>query len=71
MVTYREQFYCHITEWDSDSLPVAGQRVTFDVQPTTKPNGLPVAVNVQPVDTTKAAEVLATGLPAAPATEAK
>ncbi len=61
-ITFKEQFFFHVTEWESDTLPVPGQRVSFEVRPTTKPNGLPLAANIRPVD--KAADLLATGLPA-------
>jgi cold shock CspA family protein len=65
-ITFKDQYYFHITEWDSDVPPVIGQRVSFEVQPapTYKQNSLPLAVNVKPFDITKAAEVLGTGLPA-------
>jgi cold shock CspA family protein len=64
MISYKDQYYCHITEWESDALPVLGQRVSWEVRASNKK--LPLAVNVrptQPVDTTRAAEILARGLP--------
>jgi hypothetical protein len=50
-VTPKQRFFMHISEFDSDSFPVIGQRVSFEVAPPRKQGQLPCAVGVKPVET--------------------
>jgi cold shock CspA family protein len=48
-ITYKQQYFFHVSQWDSVDLPEVGQRVSFEEAPPRKPGAYPCAVNVQPI----------------------
>lgn len=49
-VTFKERFFFHFSNWNSEIQPAINQTVSFDVAPGRKP-GTTQAVNVKPVVT--------------------
>jgi hypothetical protein len=51
-VTPQQRYFMHISDFNSDHLPVVGEKVSFEVAPPRKPGQLPCAVNVHPIEPT-------------------
>jgi hypothetical protein len=47
-ITFKQRFFFHISEWDSDLEPVIGQQVSFEIRPARPGGALPQAVDVRP-----------------------
>jgi hypothetical protein len=50
LVTHKERYFCHITQFDRATPPEVGEKVRFDVKPPRKPGELPQAINVTPIE---------------------
>ena len=48
-ITPKLRYFMHVSEFDSDHLPVVGEKVNFEAVPPRKEGQLPCAVNVKPV----------------------
>jgi hypothetical protein len=56
-ITWKQQYYFHISQWDAEELPEIGQRVIFEEAPPRKPGAYPCAVNVKPLSEGETSEV--------------
>jgi hypothetical protein len=48
-VTPQQRYFMHISEFQSDHIPVVGEQVTFLTGPPRKNGALPCAVDVRPI----------------------